>query len=274
MSFERRQELIRLARQYDALIITDDVYDQLQWPTKASSDSFSPSKAVVPRLVDIDRSLDGGASDGFGNAMSNGSFSKICGPGTRTGWVEGTPKFAWGVSQTGTSRSGGAPSQLAAIIMATLLRRGQLQTHIQNSLIPSYERRWRRMLDAIETHLVPLGAKLPQESRGVVGGYFVWLSLPVDAKELAERAKEEENLIVAEGKLFEVPGDAELADATSFPSDIRLCFAWEDEEKLAEGIERLARVLKAMATEKESDGGKTRTAGGSEENTTTLDVYS
>lgn len=46
---------------------------------------LNPKKAVVPRIVDIDSSLDGGsgraASDGFGNAISNGSFSKIVGPG-------------------------------------------------------------------------------------------------------------------------------------------------------------------------------------------------
>ena len=105
MSLSRREELVRLARQYDALVVTDDVYDQLQWPAEdeESLDSGMRS-AVMPRLVDVDRNLEGGAdrpkADGFGNAMSNGSFSKICGPGMRTGWAEGTPAFAHGLSQT------------------------------------------------------------------------------------------------------------------------------------------------------------------------------
>jgi DNA-binding transcriptional MocR family regulator len=104
MSLRRRQELVRVAREYDALIVTDDVYDFLQWPSDLASQTMSLEKAVLPRIVDIDRCLDGGAereaADGFGNAVSNGSFSKICGPGLRTGWCEGTAKFAHGVSQT------------------------------------------------------------------------------------------------------------------------------------------------------------------------------
>ena len=102
MSLRRRQELVKIAREYDACVITDDVYDQLQWPTSAGADPYL-EHARLPRIVDLDRTLEGGAerkgADGFGNAVSNGSFSKIAGPGCRTGWAEGTPKFAWGLSQ-------------------------------------------------------------------------------------------------------------------------------------------------------------------------------
>lgn len=103
MSLRRRQQLVSLARQYDALIITDDVYDQLQWPKDSTCTRSIATEAAMPRIVDIDRSFEGGSgrqgSDGFGNAVSNGSFSKIAGPGCRTGWAEGTEKFAYGLSQ-------------------------------------------------------------------------------------------------------------------------------------------------------------------------------
>ena len=104
MTLQRRQELVTVAREYDALVITDDVYDQLQWESKPSPASKSkPETAVQPRIVDVDRFFDGGTNrpgaDGFGNAVSNGSFSKIVGPGCRTGWAEGTPKLAYGLSQ-------------------------------------------------------------------------------------------------------------------------------------------------------------------------------
>jgi DNA-binding transcriptional MocR family regulator len=104
MTLERREELVRLAREYDALIITDDVYDLLQWEVDTNTaDRVDLSKALQPRLCDVDRFLDGGHdrkdADGFGNAVSNGSFSKISGPGCRTGWAEGSAKFAYGLSQ-------------------------------------------------------------------------------------------------------------------------------------------------------------------------------
>ncbi|KAB2571657.1 Uncharacterized protein DBV05_g9705 [Lasiodiplodia theobromae] len=246
MPLERRKELVKLAREYDALVICDDVYDFLQWPAATDTDQRGLNKALLPRLVDIDRFLDDGAerdgADGFGNVASNGSFSKILGPGLRVGYLEGNAKFAYGVSQTGTSRSGGAPSQLTSTYVAQLLESGRLQEHIYGTLQPAYAARYRAIMLAIEKHLVPLGVKLPQPGREVVGGYFVWLTLPSPLKsaDVARLAQEKENLIVAEGRLFEVPGDSA---EVNFPCDIRLCFSWEEVDRLGEGIERLARVI-------------------------------
>lgn len=95
MTLRRRRELVRLAREFDALLVCDDVYDFLQWPANVSKDQVSGSgtkldamkTSHLPRLVDLDRELDGGAhrpgADGFGNVMSNGTFSKLAGPGKR-----------------------------------------------------------------------------------------------------------------------------------------------------------------------------------------------
>lgn len=99
MSLNRREQLVRLARKYDALLITDDVYDFLQWSTTKGGELRSPDHACVPRMVDIDRYLDGGPVDEWGHAISNGSFSKLLGPGVRTGWAEATDKVAYGLSQ-------------------------------------------------------------------------------------------------------------------------------------------------------------------------------
>ena len=108
MSLERRRELVQLAREFDALISCDDVYDFLQWPAESleSTAEIKPEPlktAHIPRVVDVDRDLEGGAeregADGFGNVMSNGTWSKLAGPGLRSGWAEGTPKFAYGLSQ-------------------------------------------------------------------------------------------------------------------------------------------------------------------------------
>lgn len=99
MSLYHREELVRLARRYDALLVTDDVYDFLQWPMDSTGSLEDPNRAFVPRLVDVDRYLDGGPANEWGHAISNGSFSKLVGPGTRCGWAEATEKVAYGLSQ-------------------------------------------------------------------------------------------------------------------------------------------------------------------------------
>ncbi|KAK4691474.1 hypothetical protein P7C71_g5532, partial [Lecanoromycetidae sp. Uapishka_2] len=249
MSLLRRQELVRLAREFDACIICDDVYDQLQWPADKNSTQSSIEHAELPRLVDIDGIMAGRSgregADNFGNVVSNGTFSKIAGPGCRTGWAEGTAKFAYGLSQVGSSRSGGSPSQLTSAFMSNLLESGDLQRHIFQTLQPTYARRYRNMADAIEEYLVPLGVTTPQPNRKIIGGYFIWITLPapLQAEEAASLAKRDENLVVAPGHIFAVPGDEK---AVNLDRQVRLCFSWEDEDKLADGVRRLGQVIANM----------------------------
>ncbi|KAI4103738.1 MAG: hypothetical protein L6R37_003666 [Teloschistes peruensis] len=251
MSLARRQELVQVAREHDALVITDDVYDQLQWPARKPQNPPMLQHAILPRVVDIDQGFEGGTerrgADGFGNAVSNGSFSKIAAPGTRCGWAEGTERFIHALSQCGSSVSGGAPSQMTSTFITHLLDTGELDHHIYTTLQPSYARRYYSMMEAIEQHLLPLGVTLPQGDREVVGGYFVWFALPEPllVNDVGRHAREEENLIIGEGPLFAVAGDERTKD---LERQVRVCFSWEEEEKLAEGIARLAAVIDRMLT--------------------------
>ncbi|KAL8652381.1 MAG: hypothetical protein Q9226_004296 [Calogaya cf. arnoldii] len=249
MTLRRRQELVQVARQYDALVITDDVYDQIQWPSKQNA-SPSPSlqHALLPRLVDVDRWFEGGperpGADGFGNVVSNGSFSKIAAPGVRCGWAEASELFVWGLSKSGSSASGGAPSQMTSTFMTQLLSSGDLEKHLYTTLQPAYARRYNSMMSAIECYLLPLDVTLPQSDRDVVGGYFLWLELPkpLVADAVAQRAKAEENLIIGQGPLFAVYGD----ERVDLERQVRVCFSWEAEENLSEGIQRLATIIRKM----------------------------
>lgn len=284
MTLRRRESLVQLARKHNALIICDDVYDFLQWPIlhpPTTSTTTTPQKplplpahALLPRLCDIDAKLGPSAHDAdpfrpHGHAISNGSFSKLIGPGVRTGWVASTAAFAFGLSQTGSTRSGGAASQVAAAMICEMMRAGDLDRHVAGMVRPALQRRHGRALRVVREWLSPLGVAVRESSfggvedgensggggGGVYGGYFLWLTLPdggPGAKEIAERVKEEENLIVAPGGIFEVYGDEE---SVKLDRNIRLCFSWEEEDVVIEGIERLARVMRRM-NEEYKDGGK------------------
>lgn len=175
MSLSHRTKLVHLARKHNALIISDDVYDLLQWPTNPKTPIPDTPKAVLPRLTDIDRGLPPDPSDPkhFGNTISNSSFSKITGPGMRTGWTDSMPALCYALSQCGSSRSGGCPSQISATIICQLIESGELQSHIQKVLVPAYQRRYLSLISAIEKYLGPLGVKVSKESlrgRDVAGG--------------------------------------------------------------------------------------------------------
>ncbi|KAE8353241.1 pyridoxal phosphate-dependent transferase [Aspergillus coremiiformis] len=243
MPLSRREALVRLARKYDALIVTDDVYDFLNWEPNEPAGSRTTH---LPRLIDVDRNLDGGPTNAFGNCVSNGSFSKIVAPGCRVGWAEGTPDFIKDLAQAGSSRSGGAPSQLMSTFINDMFETGSLDKHIHETVLPAYSRRARALTAAIKQYLLPLGVTFGSgsETYSVLGGYFIWLKLPdlLSAREITENARKEQNLVIAEGKLFAVPGDS--LPGNDLRHRLRLCFAWEKEENLTEAVIRLSRVIR------------------------------
>ena len=270
MTLRRREGLVQLARKYNALVICDDVYDFLQWPIATSTDraaATSPPDAILPRLSDIDFAMGRSAHDPdgqhFGHAISNGSFSKIVGPGIRTGWVEGTRDFAFGLAQTGSTKSGGAPSQFAAMTVCEMMKSGDLGRHLEESCRPALQRRHKVMMDAVHENLGPFGIEVMDSNAKdaqVYGGYFVWITFPdgPTAQDITARASEDENLIVPAGEMFEVKGDEA---SVRFEKSIRLCYSWEEEDDIVEGVRRLGRVIKSLRSEggastKTSKGGK------------------
>ncbi|KAI3323328.1 PLP-dependent transferase [Xylariaceae sp. AK1471] len=291
MTLARRQGLVNIARKHDALVVCDDVYDMLQWRVESPAATSIPQntnldKALLPRLTDLDIAQDRSPYDPpgkhFGHVVSNGSFSKLVAPGVRTGWTYSTADFAFGMAQTGSTRSGGAPSQLAATIVCELLKPAttqvqntappatgdcQLTQHIRNNLRPTYARRHGLLMRTIRAELVPLGVHVHEGSLcgrdEIYGGYFVWMTVPSPstmtttkgtattakwptAKAIADRCRADENLMIGNGELFTVHGDE---GAVRFDNAIRLCFSWEDEEDLVDGVERLGRVIRKMLGE-------------------------
>lgn len=122
--------------------------------------------------------------------------------------------------------------------------------HIERDLKTAYARRFHTLLKAVESHLLPLGLTMPQPNKEIAGGYFIWLTLPqqLDAVDVSRRALEEEALSVIAGPRFQVVGD-DAGSEMRFRHGLRLCFAWEEEELLEEGVQRLARVVKSALAE-------------------------
>lgn len=87
LSGERRRELVRIARKYDILVVCDDVYECLNYEPKIPV----PRRVVAYDLEDNNsiEEVEVGPGNKGGNVVSNGTFSKMLGPGVRCGWVEG-----------------------------------------------------------------------------------------------------------------------------------------------------------------------------------------
>ncbi|KAK8051264.1 hypothetical protein PG993_002649 [Apiospora rasikravindrae] len=265
MAERTRRELVRIAREFDALVISDDVYDYLRWPADPTGDGHDGTTMASPplppppsRLVDIDRGMDG-YDEKWGNTLSNGSFSKIIGPGVRVGWADCAPGLAFELGEVGSSSSGGGPAHLSSTFVDKMLRSGALDTHIQTVLIPTYRRRYHIMMGCIAQLLVPLGVKvdssISEKEAGIAlgGGFFLYLRLPDDvphARTVASVALREHGLRIAFGHLFVVAGDEGSTARAEGPGGIarcfRLCWAWHEEEELREGVHRLADTLASI----------------------------
>ena len=119
---------------------------------------------------------------------------------------------------------------------------------MQTILRPTYARRYHKLIDAITTYLWPLGIHEPPPDRsGTAGGYYVWLQFPAetDAQRVSHVAAEKYNLLLHPGEIFLVEGDASECQK-AFLNGVRVCFAWAEENLLAEGIKRLATIVTDM----------------------------
>ncbi|KAH9906067.1 aminotransferase [Xylariomycetidae sp. FL2044] len=251
-----REQLVALAREFDALVVSDDVYDFLHWPADPNTPDDA-SGVAPPRLVDVDRAMPGYSR--WGNTLSNGSFSKIIGPGIRVGWADCAPDLAQNLGEVGSSSSGGAPSHLTSTFVDKMLRSNYLQEFIRDTLNPTYRERYYALMSAIEELLVPLGVTIevnkPTDMGGsaassTAGGFFTYLGLPDDlpsAKVVAAVALKDYALRIAFGHMFTVAGDAGSAARADAPGGfsrcVRLCWAWHEVKELREGIERLAAAV-------------------------------
>ena len=196
LSYETKMKLIEIARKYNMLIICDDVYDLLDFNV------FRKGGDYHKRMVYIDReTLPEG--EVYGNVISNATFSKLLGPGLRSGWQEtSTPALASCLASGGANMSGGTPGHLNTVIIGELLKSGEADKIIKH-LNSTYSERAEALKKAVLKYL-PEGTTISP----VDGGYFSWITLPdeYDSKAISSECSKE-GVILATGDNFEVTGD-------------------------------------------------------------------
>ncbi|AIF69375.1 aminotransferase [Palaeococcus pacificus DY20341] len=210
MSKERRKRLLELASEYDFLIIEDGPYNELRY----RGEEIPPIKYW----------------DEEGRVIYLGTFSKIFAPGFRVAWIAAEPHF---IRKLEIAKQGIdlCTNVFGQVIAAEYLKGGYLDKHIEK-IRAFYKPKLEIMLDALEKYM-PEGVKWTKPD----GGMFVWVTVPegIDTKEMFEKA-------VAKGVAY-VPGEAFFADR-GVKNTMRLNFTYVEDEKIVEGIKRLAEALK------------------------------
>ncbi|SCU79727.1 LAME_0B00122g1_1 [Lachancea meyersii CBS 8951] len=227
-----RLKLLELARKYDILIISDDVYDLLRLDNDVISGALSPGPPEL-RFPHLDRQSIS-AANMFGNTVSNCTFSKIIAPGLRTGYQEtANANLATQLASGGANRSGGTPCQLNSMIVATMIKNGAVE-RIINDFVSALRERARVLAESIKTYL-PEGTQY-SECRG---GYFSWCTLPVgyDSSKIVEELRLK-GVLLADGLHFEVTGDKKNWGERS----VRLSISYATAAEIQEAVKRWGQV--------------------------------
>lgn len=213
LSLKRRELLVELAHQWNAVIVDDDPYGLLRF-----DGSDIPG---FPELSPNDPLL-----------FSVRTFSKILAPGLRVGWVDVDPAVRQLVinAKQAMDTCTNVPAQH---IVAEFIKRGGFSKHIA-TIRGQYRERKIAMRDALERHL---GDRV--RSTDPEGGFFLWVTLQGD--DAATNTSELFESALADGVAF-IPGPA-LSPSGRFSDALRLCFASSTPDRIDEGVRRLTVTL-------------------------------
>lgn len=207
-----RSELVALARDLDTVLVEDDPYEVLRY-----------DGAALPPLLGFDRPIE------EARAIYLGTFSKSVAPGFRVGWIVAPSAVIDKLVLMKQSEDLQAGT-LAQACLAGLFE--FVATIHAPRLRNAYRVRRDTMLSALDLEMRNLGHwRVPD------GGFFLWLTLPgiKDTTALLARA-------AMAGVTF-VPGAAFHA-AGGGGNALRLSFSAAPAGRIAEGVARLARVIR------------------------------
>ena len=207
---ERRKAFMDIINRYDFPVLEDDPYSELR---------FDGDK--VPSLKSMDTK---------GNIIFLGSFSKILMPGLRIAWMVADPTIIDKVvklKQAVDLQSSSFGQRQTSFFIDMY----DLDAHVAK-IKELYKKRRNLMCDSMKEYF-PEGITFTYPE----GGLFTWVTLPegMDAKELMPKVLAKNVAYVPGGPFYPHGGNA---------NHFRLNYSNMPEERIVEGIKRLAEVLK------------------------------
>lgn len=211
---QRRDEVLEISRRLGFLVIEDDPYGELVYSEDADT-----------RPIRAREEIEG--------VIYLGSFSKVLAPGLRCGWIVAAPSLLrpFEIAKESADLCGGMLDQ--SIVDEFLSRDGYAP---QIALVRDfYTQRRATIIDALEQQMSGLAEWTP-----ALGGLFTFVTMKrdIDTAAMIQAA-------VDAGVAY-VPGSPFFVDGTGSNS-MRLTFAKEPDDRLREGVRRLARVLSENA---------------------------
>jgi 2-aminoadipate transaminase len=210
MSLSRRKRLVELANQYDIVIIEDNPYGEVR---------FAGEKLPPVKHFDTE-----------GRVIYLSTFSKIFAPGLRLGWICADTEFI--DKYVPFKQNVDLHSDIfAQMITAKYMELFDIEAHIEK-IREVYRHRRELMINCIKEEF-PKNVKytLPD------GGLFIWVELAenVDTSKLFVKALEN-NVVFVSGQSFFPNGNCK--------NGFRLNYSNMPDERIIEGIKRLAKVIK------------------------------
>ena len=210
MTQQRRAEVLRIAAEHDFLVIEDDPYGELLYVREADTLAMK-------------------SRDDDGRVIYLGSFSKVLAPGLRCGWIVAAPEL---LSKLEIAKQAAdlCSGMLDQSIVDEFTAAGELPAQIEK-VRAFYRRKRATMLEALEEHFHEHATWTPAD-----GGLFTFVTLreDIDTAALVPEA-------ISAGVAY-VPGAPFFVDGSG-RNTMRLTFAKENDERIREGIKRLAGVM-------------------------------
>ena len=210
MTQARRDAVLAIANEFDFLVIEDDPYGELVYVDDADTTAMK-------------------SRDTEGRVIYLGSFSKVLAPGLRCGWMI-APQALLERLEIAKQAADLCSGMLDQSIVDELVSGGELAPQIER--VRAFYRGKRGVLiEELERHFRGRAEWTPAD-----GGLFTFVTLQDDVDTAARVAD-----AVAAGVAY-IPGGPFFVDGSG-ANTMRLTFAKESDERIREGVARLARVF-------------------------------